>query len=763
MRAADALPDNLRDEMFRRLVEAVTDYAIFMLTPEGRVASWNAGAERIKGYRASEIVGQHFSRFYPQEAVAAGWPDEELRRAADLGRFEDEGWRLRADGSRFWANVVITALRGPEDRLLGFSKITRDLTERRLNEERLRESERSFRQLVEVVEDYAIFMLDPAGHITSWNLGAQRIKGYTAGEILGQHFSKLYREDDVTRGLPQQALEIAAERGRFEDEGWRVRKDGSLLWADVIMTAIYDEHGALRGFSKITRDLTERRQQEQRLKESEETFRLLVEGVKDHAIILLDGDGVVKSWNAGAERVQAFRAEEVVGRSASIFYTDEDVAAGKPQTEFAIARNAGFSEDVGWRVKADGSRFWADVTLTALRDRDGTPRGFAQITRDMSERRRVQQLESEGQRINEFIAMLAHELRNPLAPIGNAVGILEKLGRTPELQWVTQLIDRQVQHLTRLVDDLLDVSRITSGKIRVHKQPLELNALVRAAAESVRPVVAAHGHRFDVAPADHAIPIHGDPTRLTQVIVNLVTNASKYTPSGGRVALSVEQRASTAYLHVVDNGIGMSKQLIETAFDLFVQGDRTLDRAQGGLGIGLTLVKRIVSLHGGTVQATSAGVGHGTEFTVSLPVALPRAAGPRGGRDGDAAGGAPRKVLVVDDNVDAVASLAALLNLSGHHVRSAHDGREALRLAADDPPDIVLLDLGLPGMDGYEVARRLRAMPALAATRLFAMTGYGRQKDRRATGAAGFDGHLVKPVEYADLLEVIGAAAAPRP
>ncbi|HEX5635071.1 MAG TPA: PAS domain S-box protein [Gemmatimonadales bacterium] len=621
---AGAPADALRDEMFRHLVEAVSDYAIFMLSPDGRVASWNAGAQRIKGYAARDIVGEHFSRFYPPEAVASGWPDEELRRAAAAGAFEDEGWRLRADGTRFWANVVITALRGPDGELLGFSKITRDLTERRAQEERLRESERSFRQLVDVVEDYAIFMLDRAGRITSWNLGAQRINGYTATEIVGEHVSRLYRADDVARGVPQRALDEAAARGRFEDEGWRLRKDGSLLWADVLITAVHDEKGQLRGFSKITRDLTARRLQEQRLKESEETFRLLVEGVKDHAIILLDVDGTVKSWNAGAERVQGFRAEQVLGRDFTVFSTPEDIAAGRPQTELAIAGTAGFSEDSGWRVKADGSRFWADVTLTALRHPDGTPRGFAHITRDRSERRRMQELETEGQRINEFIAMLAHELRNPLAPIGNAVGILQKVGHTPELKWVTQLIDRQVVHLTRLVDDLLDVTRITSGKIQVHRVPLELGALLRAAAESVRPIAEADGHAFEVRLPDAPVFVDGDTTRLTQVIVNLVTNAAKYTPAGGRIVLTLEADATAARVRVVDNGIGMSPQLIETAFDLFVQGERALDRAQGGLGIGLTLVKRIVALHGGTVQAASDGPGKGTEFTVTLPRLQPR-------------------------------------------------------------------------------------------------------------------------------------------
>ncbi|MFL6662845.1 MAG: PAS domain S-box protein [Rhizobacter sp.] len=739
----DAMPDAHRDEMFRRLVEGVTDYAIFMLTPEGRIASWNTGAERIKGYTAQDIIGQHFSRFYPPDAVASGWPDEELRQAALQGRFEDEGWRVRKDGTRFWANVVITALRSSTGELLGFSKITRDLTERRAHEERLRQSEQNFRMLVEVVEDYAIFMLDPNGVITSWNLGAQRIKGYTAGEIVGQHFSHLYRAEDAARGLPQNALEVAARQGRFEEEAWRVRKDGSLLWAEVIITAIYDERGTLHGFSKITRDLTERRRQEQLLKESEESFRVLIEGVKDHAIILLDTEGRVQSWNAGAERVHGFTAGQVLGRGAAMFYAADDVAAGKPQTELAIARNAGFSEDIGWRLRADGSRFWADVTLTALRNRDGSPRGFAQITRDLSERRRVQELETEGKRINEFIAMLAHELRNPLAPIGNAVGILGKVGDTPEVQWATQLIGRQLTHLARLVDDLLDVSRITSGKIQLRKEPLDLNAVVRGAVESVRPTVVAYGHSLELAVRDEPIAVEGDATRLTQVIVNLVTNAAKYTPTGGRVQVRVERLGPTAYLHVIDNGIGMSKQLIETAFDLFVQGDRALDRSEGGLGIGLTLVKRIVGLHGGNVLANSAGPGQGTEFTVSLPV-MSRDAGEAAAQQAGAGPSARgRRVLVVDDNVDGTASLVALLQMSGHDVSAAHDGPEALRMAASDPPDAVLLDLGLPGMDGYEVARRLRAMPSLAATRLIAMTGYGQDQHKRATTEAGFDEHLV--------------------
>ncbi len=250
--------------LYQLLVESVRDYAIFALDAQGRILTWNAGAERLKGYSASEIIGKHFSIFYPPEVVARGYPAEELRFAARDGRFEDEGWRLRKDGSRFWANVVITALRNPEGELIGFGKVTRDLTERRAAEEEVRRSEERFRLLVQDVRDYGIFMLDPTGCVVSWNEGAQRIQGYTSEEILGRHFSIFYPAEDVNRGKPAMELRVAQAEGRFEDEDWRVRKDGTLFWANVVITAVHGATGDLIGFSKVTRDLTERRAAEQR-------------------------------------------------------------------------------------------------------------------------------------------------------------------------------------------------------------------------------------------------------------------------------------------------------------------------------------------------------------------------------------------------------------------------------------------------------------------------------------------------------------------
>src|SRR5262245_37656897 len=250
------------EERFQLLLEAVTDYAIFLLDPNGHVLTWNSGAQRLKGYLADEITGRHCARFYPPEAVQDGWPDHALQVAAEQGRFEDEGWRVRKDGSRFWANVVITALPHEGGRPRGFAQVMRDLTERRQQEEALRQSEEHFRLMVEGVTDYAMFMLDPNGYVLTWNPGAHRIKGYRADEIIGQHFSRFYPPEAVQTGWPDHELQVAAEQGRFEDEGWRVRKDGSRFWANVVISALHDDSGRLRGFAKLTRDLSERKHAE---------------------------------------------------------------------------------------------------------------------------------------------------------------------------------------------------------------------------------------------------------------------------------------------------------------------------------------------------------------------------------------------------------------------------------------------------------------------------------------------------------------------
>ncbi|HET7845007.1 MAG TPA: PAS domain-containing sensor histidine kinase, partial [Xanthomonadales bacterium] len=411
------------------------------------------------------------------------------------------------------------------------------------------------RLLVANVRDYAIFVLTPEGNVASWNAGARAIKGYEPEEIIGRHFSVFYPPDAVARRWPDTELERARADGRFEDEGWRLRKDGTRFWANVIITALRDESGVLRGFAKITRDLTERRENEERLRQTEERFRLIVEGVKDYAIFMLDPDGRVATWNAGAEQLKGYRADEIIGTHFSAFYPADAIQHGWPETELEGARRYGRFEDEGWRIRKDGTRFWANVVITALHDSMGNLRGFAKVTRDLTNRVMVEKLEDQARRMNEFIAMLAHELRNPLAPIRNAGGLLTRFPDDAQrVSWAAGIIERQTGQLTRLVDDLLDASRITSGKLTVERVPVDLADVIARAVEATRPFLESRHHKL-VLEIDAPTRVLGDIVRLTQVVSNLLHNAAKFTPMHGEIRVRLE-RGQDARIIVSDNGEG---------------------------------------------------------------------------------------------------------------------------------------------------------------------------------------------------------------
>jgi PAS domain S-box-containing protein len=486
----------------------------------------------------------------------------------------------------------------------------------------------------------------------------------------------------------------------------------------------------------------------------EEQYALLMECVADYAIFLMNADGRVAAWNLGAERLFGYREKEALGLPFDRFFVPEDVERGVPQKELRAAVQHGRAGDDKWHLRKDGTRFWVSGSTTALRDDDGNLRGFAKVTRDRTEQREAQR------RREEFLAVLAHELRGPLAPVRNAVEVLRLAGPSGgQAGAAREMIERQVAHMTRLVDDLLDVTRVTQGKVTLKKERVEVATVVAQAVEAVRPLVDARRQTLDVA-LEPALRVEADPTRLAQVVTNLLTNASKYSPEGaGRIRVEADGAPGLpagpggVTLVVSDNGMGISAEMLPRVFDLFMQADRAVQQSQGGLGVGLTLVKRLVELHGGAVEARSEGPGRGSEFVVRLPAAeVPAPAPSAPSRHAADAPAVRRRVLVVDDNADAADSLATLLRMKGHEVRSVHEGAAVLEAARAFAPDVVLLDIGLPGaLTGYDLAPRLRQLPGLESVLLVALTGYGQEEDRRRAADAGFDAHLVKPANFDEL------------
>jgi len=377
-------------------------------------------------------------------------------------------------------------------------------------------------------------------------------------------------------------------------------------------------------------------------------------------------------------------------------------------------------------------------------------------------RQRTQELTEADERKDQFLAMLAHELRNPLAPIRNAVELLRRSNSSDEnVQCSAEVLDHQVQHMTRLLEDLLDISRLIRGKIILQKQLIDLAEVVERAIETSRPVIDERQHKLTVICPKH-IYLQADAIRLAQVLANLLNNAARYTPEGGRISLTVLREKDAATIRVHDTGIGIPADMLNRIFDLFTQVDSTLDRSQGGLGLGLTLVRNMVEMHGGSVEALSSGANQGSEFVVRLPISEQlKTPAADVGRMQITSCSTKRRILVVDDNTDAARTLARLLRFEGHEVTTAHDGLMALEAASTHHPEIILLDIGLPKMDGYEVMRRVRLQPATKDCLVIALTGYGQENDRRMSREAGFDHHLVKPVDFRALEELMSSVELP--
>jgi PAS domain S-box-containing protein len=493
-----------------------------------------------------------------------------------------------------------------------------------------------YQLLVESVSDYAIFALDRNGTIISWNAGAQRLTRYKHEEAVGRHFSTLYLPEDLADGKPARELSAAARDGRVEEEGWRVRKDGSRFWASVVMTALRDPAGQLVGFAKVTRDLSHQRRGEEQLRTSEERLRILIGSVKDYGIFMLDPDGRVASWNEGARRIKGYEADEIIGRHFSVFYPEAAREVGFPDYELEVARDVGRFEDEGWRVRKDGTQFWANVVITALHADDGTLIGFAKVTRDLTERRLAQQREVEdARRLAEveasnraktgFLAAMSHELRTPLNAIAGYAQLMQEGIAGPvsqqQQEYLSRIRSSQV-HLLGIVNDLLNYGRIEAGEVNYDVSPLSLDDVVERVIAMVAPQAERkqlHLHQTSGGPDVSAL---ADQLKTEQIVLNLVSNAVKFTPEGGDVTVSCTLRDGTARIEVRDTGPGIPEDMQDVIFDPFVQLGRSLTSTQEGAGLGLAISRDLARAMDGDVTVESKP-GEGATFTLRLPPARP--------------------------------------------------------------------------------------------------------------------------------------------
>jgi PAS domain S-box-containing protein len=753
------------EDCFRILVEQVRDYAIFMLDTEGRVSTWNTGAQRLKGYRAEEILGKHFSVFYPAEKVEAGFPQEELRLAARDGRFEDEGPRIRKDGTTFIANVVITALHDAQGNLRGFAKVTRDVTERFTKAEKaLRESEERLR-LACATAGLGVFEWEVSSDRALWeNDRLYEIfgRGREEGPLTMAELSEkvLHPED---RASFEKALHEAMKPDRRFEAACRIRrKDGELRWVQYAARFELSGDGKPLRLVGVIKDITDEKGVHDALRQSEDRLLMSLDatglGIWDFDLVT----GELR-WDERCKALFGLSPDAKVDYETFLSRVHPDDRArvhAEAQRSFDPASGGMQAQEYRAVVSTDGAERWIAARGRLRCDPAGRPTRMIGTVIDVTVQKLAEQaLKDADRRKDEFLAMLAHELRNPLAPVTTALQLVRaRAGDRDDLARPLAVMARQTQHLSKLVDDLLEVSRITRGKIRLDRDTIDASVAVNRAVEISRPLIESKKHDLQVSLPHEPLWIDADATRLAQVLGNLLNNAAKYTDQGGRIWVTCERDGVTAVFRVRDNGIGIPGELMPRLFELFTQADTSLDRSQGGLGIGLTLVRALTELHGGSVHALSEGAGKGSEFVVRLPLTTRPKSKERTGSHTRTRRIDPRRVVVVDDNLDAAETLAEFLSDDGHDVRLAYDGPSSLEAIRGHKPDVVFLDIGLPRLDGYEVARQLRREHGDRII-LVALTGYGQAEDRRRTKEAGFDHHLVKPVQLEALSKVLSQAS----
>jgi len=667
-----------------------------------------------------------------------------------------------------FVDLVYMALRDADGKITGLLAHGVDQTERKLAENRLFDSRERFAKIVGQAATGVVEM-DTQGRITFVNQKYCDMLGHTEAELIGASVADVTASDSLRPTLARIASLEAGGPGFVIDKHY-LRKDGSLMPATSSVNALRGAGGEFQGLVAIVLDTTETQQAAQALRASEDRYRTLFESMdQGFSIIemLFDEDGRPADYrflemNAMFERHTGLAG--ATGKTIRELVPDLDRFWFDTYGQVALTGKA-----VRFENEATAMGRWFDVYATRLGGADS--RKVALLFSDITARRLAEEqlrqlaadLSDADRRKTEFLATLAHELRNPLAPIRSGLGFLRLAGDNPAaLLKVREMMERQVGHMVHLIDDLLDVARISGGKLELKRERTDLKRVLSSAVETSMPLIEAARHRLQVTLPDTCLGIDADVTRIAQVVSNLLNNAAKYTPAGGRIDLSLHEDAGMAVITVTDSGVGIPADSLVSVFDMFKQVDRHMERAQGGLGIGLSLVRRLVEMHGGAVSASSAGAGRGSTFEVRLPLALGDGALERRATQRSSADASPLaglRVLVVDDNVDAALTLSMILEASGHTTRVAHDGLAALAVAKQFLPQVAFLDIGMPGLNGYETASAMRRTEGLENTALVALTGWGTESDRMRSSNAGFDHHLTKPAQLKAVQELLAGLA----
>lgn len=623
-------------------------------------------------------------------------------------------------------------------------------------EEALRKQSEWLRTTLASIGD-AVISTDAQGRVTFMNAVAEQLTGWSQADAIGRPLPEVFHvvNERTRRPVANPAIRAIAEGTvvGLANHSVLIARDGTERPIDDSAAPMRDESAVPIGAVLVFRDVTERKAAERAMAQ----LAAIVEA-SDDAIVSKSLEGIIQSWNCGAERLFGYTAAEAIGQPITLIIPPERHDEERNILE-RLRRGERVDHFETIRVTKDGRRLDISLTVSPLFDDEGRVIGASKVARDITERKRAEAaLRDADRRKDEFLALLAHELRNPLAPLRNGLQVLRLAGGDAEtIAQVRDMMDRQLDHMVRLIDDLLDVARISQSKMELRRSRVPLAAVIDSAVETARPSIEAQRHDLQVTLPEEPVFLDADLTRLAQVFSNLLTNSAKYTPPQGQIWLSAMRQGADLVVTVRDTGIGIPAAALPRIFDMFSQVDRSTERSREGLGIGLALVKGLVEMHGGAVTAESNGPGRGSVFTVRLPIVAgrPQRASQSLPSDGQPTAGPGRRILVVDDNVDSADSLAKVLHLLGNDVVTAHDGAQAFEAARTFRPEVILMDVGMPGQNGYDTTRRIREQPWGRGTIIIALTGWGQEGDRIQSREAGCDGHLVKPVDLSDLDRMI--------